>query len=134
MPAHPNELNACGITEADLKSRLEIIRLHLGDRLPDEIKRADRVAINTLKRICECSVLLEALTTVHGFGEVKKQIKAAEQFSFDEPAGQWFQLRVGYLLTTIGEPYQFEQVLDDPSQPKDIVLTNQAVQIECKHF
>jgi hypothetical protein len=128
-------LDMCGISHSELEKRIRLLEKHLGEPFIESLfKRYGGLSVALINQICERSVLVESLSTAPGFAVIRKRIVNPKNnaSSLDEPHGEWFQLIVGYLLRSVNEQPLFEQKVD--GNPKDILLRQGDVHIECKSF
>ena len=128
-------LEMCGISKAELEERILLLKNHLGEPFVEALfSRYGGLSVALINQICERSVLLESLSTASGFNRIRARIIKQKNHpaSLDEPHGEWFQLIVGYLLESVDEQPLFEQKID--GDPKDILLRQGDIHIECKSF
>lgn len=126
-------LQMCGISQSELEEQICLLEKHFGAQFIEAIlRRRGGLSLSLINQICERSVLAESLALAPGFKTVRKKIVDRKSSSLDEPHGEWFQLTVGYLLKSIKEHPQFEQKIN--SNPKDILIRNSHIHIECKSF
>lgn len=128
-------LEMCGISQSELEEQIHLLKKHFGKLFIEALfKRYDGLSVALINQICERSILAESLATASGFERIKKKIVNPKNnlCSLDEPHGEWFQLIVGFLLKSINEQPLFEQKID--GDPKDILIREGYIHIECKSF
>lgn len=122
-----------GLTPTDLISIFNFFRKHLGDKWLKKISERPITDQSTAVQICEAAIILNLLENCPGFNTVIKAIRNSSEISLYMPEGDWFQIYVGSVLVLNKEEIQFEKSIRG-SAPKDIVLREKTVQIECKAF
>jgi hypothetical protein len=127
MQPADNVLQTCAITREELDALEAIVLDHFRPALGDALEQRES-GITGVNSICELSALVRRLSGVRGFPAVKKSINRAT----DVPHGDWFHLRVAYLLHGLGEEISLEQKVN--GTPKDILLREGQVIVECKSF
>jgi hypothetical protein len=126
-------LDLCGISQPELEERIRLLETCFGRPSMDTIfNRYNGLDVALVKTICECSVIVEALSSTSGFDTIRRKIIRGHPQYLGHPPGEWLQLKVGYILKTIEEQPIFEQKIN--GIPKDIFLRNETIHIECKSF
>lgn len=129
----PNELEECGFTAEQVEKAICALKSNLPEPVIEEIEKQDRLSVQTINRIVECSKVVDVISRAPGFSAVTRGIKSLELV---ESQAYWFQLRVGYIIfCATGKMPAFEQTIGD-SDPKDIILDegNSKILIECKYL
>jgi hypothetical protein len=85
-----------------------------------------------IRAILEDAQLVASVRSLPGFRKVAKALKASFRKVERETVGEWFQLKLAKSLKEVGEVPVLEKKVK--GVPKDILLRDDTVHIECKSF
>lgn len=107
IPINKTILQFCNLTATELMGRVRVLDDYFGCDVLSKVWQRGVRDIGTVSLLCERSVVAENLATISGFQRVASNIAANPEFSLSTPGDCWFQLGLGYILTTLGERIVF---------------------------
>jgi len=133
MKYHLQEFKTCNVTLVDFTSMIESLKINIGPCITSKIESRERLGTSEISRVRDCAAIVNELKDVKGFSSVAKAIRKHRGANPYVPRGQWFQLLVAYILKVNGYGVELEQSIND-CDPKDILIPDEKIMIECKCF
>lgn len=129
IPINRTILQFCNLTAAELMGRVQVLDNYFGSAVLARVLQRGVRDIGTVSLLCERSVVAERLASTSGFQQIAGDIACEPDISLSAPGDRWFQLGLGYILTTLGERIVFGGM---DNTRGTILLRDGRLNLECR--